>query len=407
MGARTLPHWLVFLFIVSIQAWWTNTYHPSFPHTTLISMLITCFTFITSSIAFYSSSYFDFYNHQISRSIKVLLFSYGITFFFILLFRLDYSRPILLFGCICSALWFSGYHYWQAKKTPIIFHVLGNIKNLNYANHPNIVFKYFECEPNLKEVNAGVIVDLHAPLTDKQQRFLAECVLSNIPVIDLSSLHEHLTGKLSTTHLSENALGTLESNSLYAKFKATVERIIILCALPVLVPTLFLIAAIIKVVDRGEVFYTQERVGHKNKRFTIYKFKTMRDSAPLGSSPFATHQSQRISKLGKLLRRSRLDEIPQFWNVLKGEMSIIGPRPEQALLVETFSRDIPFYSYRHIVKPGLTGWAQVNLGYTDSISSSKEKLAYDLFYLKHCGLALDFQILCRTIVVVVTGKGAF
>jgi exopolysaccharide biosynthesis polyprenyl glycosylphosphotransferase len=157
--------------------------------------------------------------------------------------------------------------------------------------------------------------------------------------------------------------------------------------------------------NRGPLFYTQERIGRNSTLFTIYKFRTMVVNAEENQAQWAQKNDLRITRFGKFLRRSRIDEMPQFFNVLIGEMSIIGPRPERPFFVAELSRSIPFYETRHIIKPGLTGWAQVNTSYGASVDDSFTKLQYDLYYIKHRGLFLDFSIMLKTLSTVLYYRG--
>ncbi len=167
-----------------------------------------------------------------------------------------------------------------------------------------------------------------------------------------------------------------------------------------------LIAAIaIKATSRGgPVFYSQERVGRFNRLFRIYKLRTMVTNAETNGAQWASVDDNRITPIGNLLRRTRLDEVPQFWNVLKGEMSLIGPRPERPEFVDLLESKIPFYVQRHLVKPGLTGWAQINYPYGASIEDAHNKLTYDLYYIKNASVVLDLQIFLRTIGALMKGS---
>lgn len=157
--------------------------------------------------------------------------------------------------------------------------------------------------------------------------------------------------------------------------------------------------------NRGPLFYTQERIGQNSTLFTIYKFRTMVVNAESNKAQWAQKNDARVTKFGKFLRRSRIDEIPQFFNVLMGDMSIIGPRPERPFFVAELSRSIPFYETRHIIKPGLTGWAQVNTGYGASVDDSLTKLQYDLYYIKHRSPFLDLNIMLKTLSTVLYYRG--
>jgi len=171
-------------------------------------------------------------------------------------------------------------------------------------------------------------------------------------------------------------------------------------------PVCILAAIAIKLEDRGPVFYSQERIGLYGKPFTVYKFRTMRTDAEKFGAQWATKDDPRITKVGKFLRKTRIDELPQIFCVLKGDMSMVGPRPERAVFIGKLREKIPFYISRLKMKPGLTGWAQVRHHYDTSIEDVQIKLQYDMYYFENMSLLLDFQILVRTVYVVLTGKGA-
>lgn len=157
--------------------------------------------------------------------------------------------------------------------------------------------------------------------------------------------------------------------------------------------------------NRGPLFYTQERVGRNGKFFKIYKLRSMIVNAEKHGAEYASKKDKRITKFGKFLRRTRIDEIPQFFNILKGDMSIIGPRPERPVFVKELSQKIPFYEIRHIIKPGLTGWAQVNAKYGSTTEDALEKLQYDLYYIKHRSFLLDASIIIKTLSTVIFFRG--
>jgi lipopolysaccharide/colanic/teichoic acid biosynthesis glycosyltransferase len=160
-------------------------------------------------------------------------------------------------------------------------------------------------------------------------------------------------------------------------------------------------------IDSGlPIFYWQERLGRGGREFKIIKFRTMRQDAESEGKPqMAGENDPRITRVGNFLRTTRLDEVPQFWNVLRGEMSIVGPRAERAQWVATFQQDIPFYRARLLVKPGITGWAQINYGYASTVEDTAVKLEYDLYYIKHRSIVMDLVIILRTIGTVISRKG--
>ena len=172
-------------------------------------------------------------------------------------------------------------------------------------------------------------------------------------------------------------------------------------------PLALLTAIAVKVESRGPIFYRQERVGQHERPFTLIKFRSMADNAEAKLGPvWAVENDPRITRVGAIIRKLRIDEIPQMFNVLKGEMSFVGPRPERIFFVERLKQTIPYYDLRHSVKPGITGWAQISYGYGDSERDAVEKLQYDLYYIKHMSPVFDLQIIFESLKVILFGSGA-
>jgi exopolysaccharide biosynthesis polyprenyl glycosylphosphotransferase len=192
-------------------------------------------------------------------------------------------------------------------------------------------------------------------------------------------------------------------HSLYEPVKRWLDILVALAGMLIFSPLMLLAVVAVKLEGWGPVFYSQMRVGTFNRPFRIWKLRTMQVDAETDGAQWAIAGDERVTRMGRILRKSRLDEIPQFWNILRGEMSLVGPRPERPEFVEKLSRSIPFYSQRHLVKPGLTGWAQINYRYGDSAEDALTKLRYDLYYIKYASLGLDLQIVLRTIGVFMRG----
>ena len=215
-----------------------------------------------------------------------------------------------------------------------------------------------------------------------------------------------LEGKVQTNHLMENAIGSLQPNPLYMTFKRIWESFIIIATFPITLPIMTITAMLIKLENPGPAMFIQERIGQGGHLFRIYKFRSMTVKEVGAEDKFATAEQARITRIGKVIRKVRIDELPQFFNVLKGDMALIGPRPEQDSFVKQFEQEIPFYGYRHMVKPGITGWAQVVQGYADDTESTSEKLALDLYYIKNLSFWLDINIVFKTVRTMLTGFGA-
>jgi exopolysaccharide biosynthesis polyprenyl glycosylphosphotransferase len=232
----------------------------------------------------------------------------------------------------------------------------------------------------------------------------------DIQVVDMHHIHEHAFGKVPVQHLSPAwFMGVLH---LYRRpysrvTKRTFDLLVASAALVVLAP-LFAVVSVIAYASRsGPVFFRQLRLGEGGKPFEILKFRTMIEGAEKdGVAVWATEDDPRVTRLGGMLRRTRIDELPQLWNVLRGEMSIVGPRPERPEFLELLHDTVPFWTRRNLVKPGITGWAQVCRGYASDVTGTADKLAYDLYYLKYRSLLFDLAIVSRTVGTVLTGFGS-
>ncbi|HBP29277.1 MAG TPA: glycosyl transferase [Advenella kashmirensis] len=250
----------------------------------------------------------------------------------------------------------------------------------------------------------AVVADFKT-ITPDQQRFLTKCTLERIPVYNAEQVFESITGRVRIRHMSENNIGSLLPSRTYEQLKIIFDLLVILISLPIWLPVVLITAALVKLESPGPAFYTQVRIGQGNKPFTIYKIRSMRFdiAAP---ERFAGEDDPRITRIGAVIRKLRIDELPQFLNILKLQMSLIGPRPEQPSFVEQFNEKIPFYSYRHVVKPGITGWAQVRYGYAANTDETQIKIEHDFYYIKHCSLIFDFYIALLTLRTMITGFGA-
>ena len=252
---------------------------------------------------------------------------------------------------------------------------------------------------------SAVAVDLRHDHWSPWERFLADCALAGIPVYHTKQLAKSMTGKVEIEHLSENNFGSLLPSLAYLKFKQAIDIALAIIALPFFAVAGAVVAIAILATSGRPIIFSQERVGYRGRRFRVLKFRTMasRGTADAGDT---RSDDLRVTRLGKWLRRHRVDEIPQIMNVLLGDMSWIGPRPEAVALSLSYEADISFYRYRHVVRPGITGWAQVNQGHVRHTQQVREKLHYDFFYIKYLSPWLDLVIILRTIRTVLSGFGA-
>ncbi len=250
----------------------------------------------------------------------------------------------------------------------------------------------------------AIVADLGAGLTEQQISALAGAAIAGVPVLDRRYIVESLTGRTPLSGLRPNEFGALLPSRQYLVFRRGIEFVFTVFFLPLILPVLAVVALLVRLDSPGPVFFRQNRVGQRGGIFRMVKFRTMYHGA--GGPSFTAAADPRVTRVGYFLRRCRLDELPQVVNVLLGDMSWVGPRPEALNLDQQYVRDIPHFALRSIVRPGVTGWAQINQGYAHDPDEMRSKLEYDLFYLKHCSLWLDLVIVLRTFAVVFGGAGA-
>ena len=290
----------------------------------------------------------------------------------------------------------SGYINCAAEPVMVPFHaIINSDKGLYEA---------------VKSVGANKIV---VSLSERRGVFplqdVLTCKLTGIEVVDAPSFYEQLTGKLLLENITPSWFIFSHGFRVTPLLRALKRLVDIFCStvgLALTLPLFPLIAIIIKLDSRGPVFFRQLRVGEGERSFLLYKFRTMREDAESKTGAvWAKEKDPRVTRIGEFLRKSRIDEIPQLYNVLRGHMSFVGPRPERPEFVQKLKEVIPYYSERHYVKPGVTGWAQVRYPYGASVEDAIEKLRYDLFYIKNISLPFDVLIILETIKVVLFRRG--
>ncbi|MBU2068136.1 sugar transferase, partial [Patescibacteria group bacterium] len=257
--------------------------------------------------------------------------------------------------------------------------------------------------------NINTIVTAINPHQDvRLVQSLYQCLPLKISFSDLPSFYEKILGKVPISSIGE--IWFLENLTESQKnFYEAIKRVLDMLGGFIfgIISLIFypFIALIIKIDSQGPIFFSQRRIGQDGQIFKVLKFRSMIEDAEKNGAQWADQQDHRITRIGKFLRKTRLDELPQMWNIFTGQMSFIGPRPERIEFVQQLEKEIPYYQIRHIVKPGLTGWAQVNFRYGASVQDSIEKLQYELYYIKHRSFILDTSILLRTIKIVLMGGG--
>ena len=236
--------------------------------------------------------------------------------------------------------------------------------------------------------------------------FLSWCALNAVPVIMLRDYIEAESGRVDLKNFTFTDLLHVRSSDTYLFVKRVFDAVCSLLLLFVFSIPMALVVVVIKLETTGPAIFAQQRIGLGGVSFTMYKFRSMVTDAERGGAQFAARGDKRVTRVGKFIRKYRIDELPQLCNVLRGDMSLIGPRPEQKNLLDELVEEIPLFPFRHSVRPGITGWAQVCQGYAYDVDSSSEKITYDLFYIKNLSFLLDMTIIVRTIRIMLTGFGS-
>lgn len=342
------------------------------------------------------------------RSLAYLLPAFGTAFLCVfaifLLGRFEYSRFLFATSFVLAIVWFGfiGYLEPRIRRPRLMFLPFGHGKELPAVGQADWVLG---SDPGqLPTGVSGIVADLRNSLPADWERFLARASLAGIPVYHSKQVQESLTGRVEIEHLSENTFGSLVPSSMYVRAKSLGDFILAVCALPFAAVICAIAAIAIRIEDGGRAIFRQQRIGRGGRPFTMLKLRTMEEG--IGGKPFTEENDPRVTRVGRWLRRSHIDELPQIINILRGEMSWIGPRPESLTLAADYECQIPFYCYRHIVQPGITGWAQVHQGNVAEVAAATGKLHYDFYYIKHLSPWLDVLIAAKTARAILTGFGA-
>lgn len=341
-----------------------------------------------------------------------LVVNFTATAFGLLLFmalaaaRVYFSLGFLTVYILFTNLWFTVEFLLRRRLGMYTFAVVPGGYDLFGQPFPNCKLIPLSSPDFLPEDTDGVIVDFEQVLPEPWLAFVSRCVMEGVPVVSTEDFLEAETGTILLDHLTTARTLAFQKGQIYIAVKRLIDTVIIILSAPLWIPIMILAMLAVRLESPGRALYSQMRVGRRGRPFRIYKIRSMREDAEKHGAAFAAKGDPRVTRLGAFLRKTRIDELPQFWNVLKGDMSIIGPRPEQVPFVQEFERTIPYYQLRHIVRPGITGWAQVTQGYAANETETAEKLAADLYYVKRLSFTLDFLITVKTIWTMLTGFGS-
>ncbi len=330
------------------------------------------------------------------------------------LLQQPYSRAAVLWAYLATTLWlWWGYRRHVKHQALRLVHIDANVPTqLAACLKPNTLdpqaVQLIPWHPNgdsLLPACDGVVLDRHVRSSDERTRLLGELKMQHLRIYSVEAVAELTSGRkiLPTT---SDTLWEIDNDPSYDRAKRVLDVAAVIVLAPLWLPLAAGVALAVRFDSKGPALYSQPRVGRDGQVFTLWKFRSMVHGLQAPGVHFAQAEDPRITRVGRVLRRTRLDELPQLFNVLMGHMSLIGPRPEQTAFVRDFAATIPSYPYRHLVRPGLTGWAQVQQGYADSADTTRIKLSYDLYYVAHYSLALDLLIAAKTVKTVCTGFGA-
>jgi len=337
------------------------------------------------------------------------LTGHGLTVFYFVVTRFPYDRIALLGGFLLHVAFLYILYVYAERgvRRRIAVVPFGEISALTRVE--GVDWKMLS-RPRLNDARAcqAIVADFSTDLPDEWEAFLADAALDGRIVYQVKQLAESLTGRVELEHLSENSFGSLMPARGYFHLKGLIDFLFALLILPVALPVMALCAIAIRLDSKGPALFRQKRVGHAGRPIIVYKFRTMREVVVEDElkAAMTDEGDERVTRFGRVLRNLRLDELPQIFNILMWQMSWIGPRPEAEVLSRWYTSELPFYRYRHVVKPGISGWAQVNQGHVAEVHEVHRKLQYDFYYIKYFSPWLDLLILFRTIKTMLTGWGA-
>lgn len=350
------------------------------------------------------------------RGLAIVVTTVATTALLVVLSRVFWSNEFLVWTSVLWAFGAFGHRALRRRRpwTELMVvasrekELLEHLRDAPHAEVLSVLDPGSEGEIDPLPSDVTLVLDLRSVLSDRMAQFAASSTLAGISLRAFTNVYEEHTGRLPVVHLAEGwELRTTASRTApYQAIKRLFDIVGVLLTAPLTLAIGIVTAVAVRLTSRGPVIFRQQRAGRGEEPFTLYKFRTMRADAESNGPQFAKPKDDRLTPVGGFLRRSRLDELPQLWNVLKGDLSVVGPRPEQIHFVEKFGREIPFYGQRHLIRPGVTGWAQVRYGYADGEADTVEKLTYDLYYVKNMSPWLDLHVLGESIWTVLSGNGA-
>ena len=395
--------------------------------TSFIFILFIFVKFVFGQLDFYAERFRlkdVFINLGIDIIFSIMRYAFWKRFDVFYMFGLIFVFQVIFRKIVCSiymkkqnVLIFGSNHIENNIQEDIIntldYNYIGYISNNRSRATKYLIGKYDEMESIIAKNNVDILVivkDIKSPDFKKYLKRIFDLKISGLKIMNYEEFNEDIQKKIDINQINEQWL--LESNGfdilnneMQKNIKRGMDLILALILMVVLSPLALITAIIIKLESKGPIIFKQTRIGENMKPFKVYKFRSMKLHDPKKYSKYTLNNDTRVTKFGKFMRKTRIDELPQLWNILKGTMSFIGPRPEWNILAKEYAEQINYYNLRHLIKPGITGWAQVMFPYGESLDDAKKKLEYDLYYLKHQDLILDVLIVAKTAKAVLFGKG--
>ena len=395
--------------------------------TNFIFILFIFVKFVFGQLDFYAERFRlkdVFINLGIDSVFSVMLYAFWKRFDVFYMFGLIFVFQVIFRKIVCSiymkkqnVLIFGSNHIDNNIQEDIIntldYNYIGYISNNKTRATKYLIGKYDEMESIIVKNNVDILVivkDIKSPDFKKYSKRIFDLKINGLKIMNYEEFNEDIQKKIDISQINEewilqsNGFDIL-NNEMQRNIKRGMDLILALILMVVLSPLALITAIIIKCESEGPVIFKQTRIGENMKPFKVYKFRSMKLHDPKKHSKYTLDCDTRVTKFGKFMRKTRIDELPQLWNILKGTMSFIGPRPEWDILAKDYAEQISHYNLRHLIKPGITGWAQVMFPYGESLDDAKRKLEYDLYYLKHQDLILDVLIIAKTAKAVLFGKG--
>jgi lipopolysaccharide/colanic/teichoic acid biosynthesis glycosyltransferase len=335
--------------------------------------------------------------------LPTFLMAFGAALLFLLLFNFAYDIYHLWSALALSLVWYYTIALCHSRLLSPVVGLYGLVADDLDELPRNIKWRIIYPHEQHRGL-AAVVIDPHATLDVEGAQFITQLVLDGVPVYHRAHIEEGLSGRVRFSSHAENNFGALLPSLLYLRAKRSFDLLGVIPLLFLMIPVLVIAALAIKLEDGGPILFSQARRGYRGVPFQCFKLRTMR--VDMSGPAFTRDGDQRITRCGRLLRKWRIDEIPQLWNIVTGEMSWIGPRPEAIELAELYAANIPFYDYRHALRPGISGWAAVHQGNVAMIDAARLKLEYDFFYIKYFSFWLDSLIVLKTLATVVSGSGS-